>query len=267
MKDALITCLLLAVLLLNGGCDRVKSVFGEDEPKEGEVADTGDGGASVAPAGDDDDHGGDASSDTGGAVGVGPVDPPYGPEVILPSGLRLDGLIPDAELTATYPDPSSGSFPFGGVRRRHYAAVGYFIDIPSLSRGMRQQAVSENFKLEEYVRLPEGRGRTRTYVDAQIAFHAQELRYAWGGPLIINSAFRDPEYNDAVGGALFSRHQYGDAVDIRADSETMGWDLYNLAKFLEVSFLEPAGDTIVGKNSPWIHIDDRGWPLNAPENR
>jgi len=50
-----------------------------------------------------------------------PADPPYGGDVVYPSGLRM-GLVPDAALTATYPDP--GQNPFGGSRTSHYQRVG-----------------------------------------------------------------------------------------------------------------------------------------------
>jgi len=271
MRMAQFAYLLICALLFLGGCDKVKELFGsDDEKKEEEEVISPDGG-DVADGGDLPDEGGDGGdvADPGedGTSGGGPADPPYGSEVIFPSGMRLDGLVQDAALTGTYPNPSSGSFRFGSDKRRHYAAVGYFIDIPGLSRDERRAKVSENFQLEEYVGLAEGNGESRIYVDAQVAFHAQELRYAWGGPLTLTSAFRSPEHNDAIGGSTFSRHLYGDAVDIGTSSTSMAWDLYNLAKFLDVSYLEPSDLTIVGKNSPWIHIDDRGWPFNTPETR
>ena len=50
-----------------------------------------------------------------------PADPPYGSEVIYPSGLRV-GLVPDATLTATYPSPSAN--PFGELRTQQYQRVG-----------------------------------------------------------------------------------------------------------------------------------------------
>ena len=40
-----------------------------------------------------------------------PNDPPYGPTLILPSGLRLEDLARDATLTDSYPDPAA--LPFG----------------------------------------------------------------------------------------------------------------------------------------------------------
>ena len=251
----LLAALLCAVSLAGGGCGKGKKGV---EPAAGEIPEEEQAGESA----DRPD-----SSGTGEQLVIGPADPPYGPEVTFPSGLHLGGLVEDPELTGTYPDPGSGRFPFGGSRRRHYEPVGYFIDIPALSSTDRQKLVSENFKLSEYVRLPERNQDPHAYIDAQIAFHAQELRYAWGGPLILTSTYRSPRYNYAIGGAAYSRHMYGDAVDIRATSTSMAQDLYNLAKFLEVSYLEPADLTIVGRSTPWIHIDDRGWPVNTPDTR
>ncbi|MFC1525247.1 D-Ala-D-Ala carboxypeptidase family metallohydrolase [Candidatus Latescibacterota bacterium] len=210
------------------------------------------------------------SSDNGGSVepsDVGPADPPYASSVVYPSGLRLSGLVRDGETTDTYPSPGGSVFPFDSGKTKHYQAVGYFIDIPSLSPAQRQEKVAANFSLDEYVRLPEGNGDRRVYVDSQISLHAQELRDAWGGGLNLASTYRSPEHNDAIGAAVYSRHQYGDAVDIQAPSRETAQDLYNLARFLDVDYLEPANLTIVGKNSPWVHLDDRGWSLNTPDSR
>lgn len=254
MKLILLFFALLCLVLAVGGCDKEKVVDAGDteEPAQeqpGDVAEQPDGSGTGAP---------DAS---------GPSDPPYTSQVTYPSGLRLDGLVEDAEITGGYPDPGSGRFAFGSNQQKHYAAVGYFIDVPSLSSAVRQEKVSENFKLNEYVLIPERNQDARIYIDPQIAFHSQELRYAWGGALVLASTFRSPEYNDSIGGATYSRHMYGDAVDIKANDTIMAQDLYNLAKFLEVSYLEPADLTIVDRNNPWIHIDDRGWPLNTAETR
>ena len=196
---------------------------------------------------------------------IGPTDPPYASQVTYPSGLHLGALVQDADLSGTYPNPSSN--PFGSGRARHYERVGHFIDIGSLSSAVRQERVTANFKLNEYILIPERNRDHRAYIDAEITLHAQELRDAWGGPLILSSTFRSPEYNHRIGAATFSRHMYGDAVDIKSSSTSMAQNLYNLARYLEVSYLEPADLTIVGKNTPWIHLDDRGWSVNTPETR
>lgn len=41
------------------------------------------------------------------------------------------------------------------------------------------------------------------------------------GPVIVNSGFRHPAYNQTIGGATFSRHMYGDAADIRAPAVSL----------------------------------------------
>lgn len=45
----------------------------------------------------------------------------------------------------------------------------------------------------------------------------QPLRDAWGEPLHINSGYRCPKLNAAVGGAPTSQHTKGEAADIHAD--------------------------------------------------
>lgn len=45
----------------------------------------------------------------------------------------------------------------------------------------------------------------------------QPLRDAWGEPLHINSGYRCPKLNAAVGGAPTSQHVKGEAADIKAD--------------------------------------------------
>ena len=55
----------------------------------------------------------------------------------------------------------------------------------------------------------------------------QPLRDSWGGPLFINSGYRCPELNKAVGGAENSMHRYGQAADV-------AWtDPYSMAKLIK----------------------------------
>ena len=237
--------LLLGLLMVFGGCEE-KGMDAPEEESPGEESPAGENGG-------------------GTGTGIGPADPPYTSTVTYPSGLRLDGLVQDGAMSDTYPDP--GSNPYGGGKARHYNKVGYFIDIQNLSSAARREKVSNNFTLDEYVSLPERNQDHRAYIDAEISSHTQELRDAWGGPLNLSSTFRGPEYNHKIGGATFSRHQYGDALDVKANDTAMAQDLYNLARFIEVSYLEPADLTITGKNNPWIHIDDRGWAANTSETR
>lgn len=46
----------------------------------------------------------------------------------------------------------------------------------------------------------------------------QPLRDAWGKPLVINSGYRCPKLNKAVGGVAESQHVKGEAADVACDS-------------------------------------------------
>ena len=63
------------------------------------------------------------------------------------------------------------------------------------------------------------------------------VRHFYGKSMIVNSGYRDPEYNQKVGGAKWSNHQYGLAVDI-ADPERKLWDWINVNMVLMDDFYE-----------------------------
>jgi hypothetical protein len=190
------------------------------------------------------------------------LDPPYGYTVIYPSGLRVS-LVPDQMLTSTYPDPAQN--PFGGVRLQQYQRVGAFLPLEIAPVSGR---VSENFLLSEYVNPTLQRGARRAFVDPQAAWHVQQIRSGLGRPLTISSSYRSPEHNRDVGGSSFSRHLYGDAVDIdvdqsSSDANTRGQEIFNEALDAGVDFVLALEETsvIVGGTSrvSWVHLDDRGF--------
>ena len=198
----------------------------------------------------------------GDPVVPGATDPPYTSSATYPSGLRIS-LTRDAVLTGGYPAPEQN--PFGGVQQRHYARVGYFIDLP---RAPLSQLLATHFRLSEFVNSVRQRGESRAYVDPQIVHHVQEIRSGLGRPLILNSGFRSPEHNRAVGGATFSRHIYGDALDIdvdqsRPDANQRAQEIFNEAQDVKVDFVLPLTETSVtvggAERVSWVHIDDRGF--------
>ena len=69
-------------------------------------------------------------------------------------------------------------------------------------------------------------------------------------PIYVNSWYRPPHINARVGGAVWSRHQYGDAVDIVSYYFTP----VDICKALEVQ--HPGG---LGKYPGFIHLDWRGY--------
>ena len=198
----------------------------------------------------------------GDPITPAPADPPYTGSVTFPSGLRL-ALIRDSGLTATYPSPASN--PYGSARQRHYARVGYFVD---LSRTPLAERVSPNFQLSEYVTPTVQRGDARAYVDAQLADHLQRIRSGLGRALVLNSAYRSPEHNRQVGGASYSRHLYGDAADIdvdqnRPDADVRAQEIYNEARDVGMDYVSPISETSVSvggtQRASWVHVDDRGF--------
>ena len=76
------------------------------------------------------------------------------------------------------------------------------------------------------------------------------LREAWGGPVAVNSGYRSPALNAAVGGAPRSRHMYGEAADI-----TVGSPSANAALF---ALLESGGfdfDQLIDERGyAWLHV-------------
>ena len=57
----------------------------------------------------------------------------------------------------------------------------------------------------------------RDAIKALVDTVLQPLRDAWGKPLHINSGYRCPELNRAVGGVPTSAHQVGEAADVACD--------------------------------------------------
>ncbi len=74
----------------------------------------------------------------------------------------------------------------------------------------------------------------------------ERVREQLGRPLVINSAYRDPEYNARIGGARMSRHKVGDAFDI----SLKGQDRHKLHRLCK-----DAGFTGFGLYKTFLHVD------------
>ncbi len=79
------------------------------------------------------------------------------------------------------------------------------------------------------------------------------LREAWGGPIRVNSGYRCPELNEAVGGTPTSQHQRGEAADITVGSRSGNSRLLALIKRLDL----PVDQCIDEKGCRWIHVSHR----------
>lgn len=77
-----------------------------------------------------------------------------------------------------------------------------------------------------------------------------KLRDKIGEPIYINSGYRTPEHNKAVGGSTLSYHMYGMAADIRAKTKTPA-ELYELLD----KMLKGWGG--LEEHETFIHVDVR----------
>ena len=75
------------------------------------------------------------------------------------------------------------------------------------------------------------------------------IRITIGKPLKINSGYRSPAYNAAIGGKPKSQHPQYKAADIHIDSQEMGDEIESLARELGIGG--------VGRYNTFIHLDTR----------
>lgn len=83
------------------------------------------------------------------------------------------------------------------------------------------------------------------------------LREAWGRPLYVNSGYRSPTLNKAVGGKSKSQHLTGQAADITTGNRADNRRLFQLAIDLGLPF-----DQLIDESDfSWLHIS------HGPRNR
>lgn len=80
------------------------------------------------------------------------------------------------------------------------------------------------------------------------------LRAAYGKPITVNSGYRSPALNKAVGGAAGSQHVKGEAADITAGSRESNKRLFELV--LELGL--PFDQLIDEKDFSWVHVSYGG---------
>lgn len=78
----------------------------------------------------------------------------------------------------------------------------------------------------------------------------QPLRDMYGRPITVNSGYRCPKLNKAVGGSKTSQHMVGQAADITGGSKAENKRLFNLVLDNDLIF----DQLIDEKNYSWIHI-------------
>lgn len=76
------------------------------------------------------------------------------------------------------------------------------------------------------------------------------LREAWGKPIIVNSGYRCPELNKAVGGSKSSHHLRGMAADITTGNRVENRRLFQLVMELGLPFTQLIDES----NFSWVHV-------------
>lgn len=71
--------------------------------------------------------------------------------------------------------------------------------------------LSTNFKVREFACTD---GSDPVFIAPELVAVLQKIRTHFGKAVTINSAYRTPSKNKAVGGATYSQHLYGTAADI-----------------------------------------------------
>jgi len=96
----------------------------------------------------------------------------------------------------------------------------------------------------------------------RLAAFLEEVKTALGGrPVMVNSAFRSKQVNDAVGSKDTSQHRIGCAVDIRVPQLTPD----QVVKAIVAAGLEY--DQLIREFDRWTHISIPNTPETAPRRQ
>ncbi len=159
----------------------------------------------------DDDGGPTGGGDTDVAIDTDPA-----PDTVCYIGPLRDRaacfpVVPKGAWGADWDWPASSD--------AQYLSPTHFLDLDAIAA---DADLAPNFVLAEFAAAYKGQWAV---VAPKLVEHLQDVRDALGGPLTVTSGFRNPAYNAGVGGVEFSRHIYGDGVDL----DTNATDLNGLA--------------------------------------
>ena len=101
-----------------------------------------------------------------------------------------------------YPEPYEGS--------AQYVEPTRYLDLSTIDHA---SLLSPNFGLGEFMDVVKGRFG---FFQVHAVESLQAIREASGGAVYVTSGYRNVTYNEEVGGATWSRHMYGDAVDMHS---------------------------------------------------
>lgn len=126
--------------------------------------------------------------------------------------------------------------------------VKYMSNIKAYSKKKNgNEKIAANFKVKEFACKD---GSDPIFIDEELVEITQKIRNNFGKAVKINSGFRTASYNKKVGGATYSQHLYGKAVDIRVT----GVKPKEVAAYAETLLVNRGG---IGIYSNFTHIDVR----------
>lgn len=106
--------------------------------------------------------------------------------------------------------------------------------------------ISKHFRVREFACKD---GTDSVMISSELVWTLEKIREHFNSPVIINSAYRTPNHNKAVGGSPSSRHLLGQAADIRVK------DVPPSTVYAFCSSLLTTGG--VGKYNTFTHVDVR----------
>ena len=109
------------------------------------------------------------------------------------------------------------------------------------------EKVGKHFKVKEFACQD---GSQVVFIDDYLISILDILRNQIGKPVHINSGYRTPTRNKAVGGAKYSYHMRGMAADIRVD----GIDAKEIANKLNKIVPNECGIIVTGKQIGRAHV-------------
>lgn len=107
--------------------------------------------------------------------------------------------------------------------------------------------ITKHFKVKEFACKD---GSPVVFIDKYLVGVLEILRTKIEKPVIITSGYRTPQRNKEVGGAKYSYHMRGQAVDIKVD----GMSAKEIAN--KLNEIVPDSYGIIVYNT-WVHIDRR----------
>ena len=126
--------------------------------------------------------------------------------------------------------------------------------------------LTENFTLEELTHTDHRQFDNTPNADelanlARLAKFLEDVRVVLGKPIMVNSAFRSKQVNDAVGSKDTSQHRIGCAADIRVPGMTPD----EVVKTVITAGL--GYDQIIREFDRWTHISIPNHPEDKPRQQ